>query len=100
MKFAVALALLFSLTSVSLPDAADARPGRTQSSAERRKPKVKAGDISGVETIKPQEPPSKDRESGRGWNGAYVGVNAGAGFGTTAGTNVVVPIGTASQAGK
>lgn len=57
---------------------------------------VKAGqNTGGLETIEPKE--DQERERG-GWNGSYVGVNAGAGFGATAGTNVVVPLGT--SAGK
>jgi len=100
MKSTIALVLLVSLTSVSIPGVADAQSGRIRPSAERRMPKVKAGDIGGVEMIKPQEPTSKDRESGSGWNGAYVGVNAGAGFGATAGTNVVVPFGASDRTEK
>ncbi|WP_036282982.1 hypothetical protein [Methylocystis sp. ATCC 49242] len=102
MNLAVTLALLFSLTSVSIPDVADAQPAHPRPFAGNQTPrsaraKVKASRVGGVETIKPQEPPSKDRESGSGWNGAYVGVNAGAGFGATAGTNVVLPFGASGQ---
>ncbi len=41
--------------------------------------------------------PKEDKERKQGdWNGSYFGVNAGAGFGATAGTNVVVPLGSSS----
>lgn len=58
-----------------------------------RQPNAKPVATGGVETIKPQEIPAKDTGNGAGWNGTYVGVNAGAGFGATTGTNVVVPFG-------
>jgi hypothetical protein len=47
----------------------------------------------GLEMIDPKE--DKERKQGD-WNGSYFGVNAGAGFGATAGTNVVVPLGSSS----
>ena len=85
MKFAVALPLLVSLTSISIPGVADAQLARPHSFAEGPTPrsaraKVKVHGVGGVETIKPQEPSSKDRKNGSGWNGAYGGVNAGAGL--------------------
>jgi hypothetical protein len=57
-------------------------------------------EAGGVETIKPQEAPSKDAADGNGWNGTNVGVNAGGSFGATTGTNVVVPIGTSGKSKK
>ncbi len=57
-------------------------------------------DVGGVETIKPQEVEPKGAGDANGWNGAYVGVNAGGSVGTTTGTNVVVPFGTSGQTGK
>jgi hypothetical protein len=50
--------------------------------------------------MKPQEATSKDAGDGKGWNGAYVGVNAAGSFGVTAGTNVVVPFGTSGKSEK
>lgn len=46
----------------------------------------------GLEVIEPKEEEEMARRQG-GWSGSYVGVNAGAGFGATAGTNMVVPLG-------
>jgi hypothetical protein len=105
MKFAVALPLLVSLTSVSIASAADAQSERPHSFAEgpttrSAGAKVKVHGVGGVETIKPGEPSSKDRKNGSGWNGAYVGVNAGAGFGGTAGTNIILPFGASGQPEK
>jgi hypothetical protein len=58
-------------------------------------PTAKHQEAIGLETIEPKE--DKERKQGN-WSGSYVGVNAGAGFGATAGTNFVVPFG--SSAGK
>ena len=59
--------------------------------------KSKSGDVSGVDTITPKEADAKATKNGSGWNGSYVGVNAGTSFGATAGTNVVVPLGSDNQ---
>jgi hypothetical protein len=55
--------------------------------------KSKSGDVSGVDTITPKEADDKTSKKGSGWNGSYVGVNAGTSFGATAGTNFVMPLG-------
>jgi hypothetical protein len=59
--------------------------------------KSKSGDVSGVEKITPKEADDKTTTNGSGWNGSYVGVNAGTSFGATAGTNVVIPLGSDSD---
>ena len=79
----------------SLPESVNAQPSAKHHSAAKST-MIKSG---GVETIKPQEAPAKDSD-GNGWNGAYVGVNAGRSFGATAGTNVVVPFGTSGKTEK
>jgi hypothetical protein len=82
--------------AASLPEAATA-----QSPSKHRHPaKPTMLEGGGVETIKPQEAPSKDTGGAAGWNGTYVGVNGGMGFGATAGTNVVVPFGTSGKSEK
>lgn len=85
MRAAIILAVSLS---VAAPLSASAQPSSKPATFARSKPPT----VRGVETIKPQETPSKD-EGAKGWNGSYVGVNAGTGFGATAGTNVVVPFG-------
>jgi hypothetical protein len=90
MKAAFAVALGLSL-AFSLP--ASAQPSARHSAGARSR----ASAAGGVETIKPQEAPSRDEGGVNGWNGRYAGVNAGMGFGATAGTNVVVPFGTGDQ---
>ena len=59
--------------------------------------KSKSGDVSGVDTITPKEAEDKTNQNGSGWNGSYLGVNAGTSFGATAGTNVVVPLGSSDN---
>lgn len=54
--------------------------------------KSKSDNVSGVDTITPKETDDKTNKNGSGWNGSYVGVNAGTSFGATAGTNVVIPL--------
>jgi hypothetical protein len=86
------LAITASL-ALPLPESANAQSSvKSHSSA-----KSKINETGGVETIKPQEE-SKVTGEANGWSGTYVGVNAGGGFGATAGTNVMVPFGT--SAGK
>jgi len=65
-----------------------------------RQPSGNPEATGGVETIKPQEGPTKDTGKSAGWKGTYIGVNAGAGFGATAGTNVVVPFGSQAKPEK
>jgi hypothetical protein len=55
--------------------------------------KSKSSDVSGVDKITPKEPDDKTTKNGSGWNGSYVGVTAGTSFGATAGTNLVIPLG-------
>jgi hypothetical protein len=91
MKRALVFTLLASLFAFPV-EATKAQPSnKIQQTKAKIKPVTASG---GVDTIPPQEPPSKDRDSAAGWNGSYVGVNAGMGFGATAGSNVVVPFGT------
>ena len=89
MKSTFIFAILATLV-VTLPEPTNAQ----SSTMSQPSTKSKAGASGGVEAITPQEPPSKETADGAGWNGAYVGVNAGRSFGATAGTNVVVPFGT------
>ena len=53
--------------------------------------------MSGVDTITSTEADDKTKKNDSGWNGSYVGVNAGTSFGATAGTNVVIPLGLSDQ---
>jgi hypothetical protein len=55
--------------------------------------KSKSGHVSGIDTIAPKEVDDKTINNGNGWNGSYVGVNAGTRFEATAGTNMVIPLG-------
>jgi hypothetical protein len=89
--FALAKAALF--LSITLDSASAQPPHKLQHPS----PKAKSLATGGVETITPQEPQSKDTGGAAGWNGSYVGVNAGMGFGATAGTNVIVPFGTSGK---
>ena len=93
MKTAVILAFVLSVAA-SL--SASAQPSSKHSATARSK----ATALSDVEAIKPQEQPPKEDSGVNGWNGSYVGVNAGMGFGATAGTNLVVPFGTSSSSDK
>jgi hypothetical protein len=95
MKLTFISAILAALV-VGLPEPANAQP----STMSQPSTKSKAAASGGVEAIKPQEPPSKETADGNAWNGAYVGVNAGRGFGATTGANVVVPFGTSGKSEK
>ncbi len=55
--------------------------------------KSKSGHVSGIDTIAPKEVDDKTINNGSGWNGSYLGVTAGTSFGATAGTNLVIPLG-------
>ena len=90
MKTTFALATVTLFLSITLEPAGAQPPHKLQHHPSKTKPLA----TGGVETISPQEPPSKDTRSAAGWNGSYVGVNAGMAFGMTAGSNVVVPFGT------
>jgi hypothetical protein len=94
-KAAFILAFLATLLAATQAGANDLVPHKAQRPAN-----AKPVATGGVETIKPREAPTKDTGDGAGWGGSYVGVNAGAGFGATAGTNVVVPFGSAPKPEK
>ena len=55
--------------------------------------KSKAIDVSAADAVQSKEAADKNTQKSSGWNGSYVGVNAGTSFGATAGTNVVIPLG-------
>jgi hypothetical protein len=59
--------------------------------------KSKSGDVSGVDTITSKGAANKTTKNNSGWNGSYVGVNAGTRFGATAVTNMVKPFGSSEQ---
>ena len=83
--------LLLGLSPVPM-ESAMAQPSKNLKTTHQTT--VKAGQNAGrLETIEPKE--DQGRERG-GWNGSYVGLNAGAGFGATVGTNLVVPLGSSS----
>jgi hypothetical protein len=92
-KISIVSALLVSAQSLTPIEAAMAETSKGVHSSHH--PTTKHQEAVGLETIEPKE--DKERKQGD-WNGSYVGVNAGAGFGATAGTNVVIPLG--SSAGK
>lgn len=92
-KICIVSALLVSAQSLILIEAAMAETSKGVHSPHH--PTAKRQEAVGLETIEPKE--DKEQKHGN-WNGSYVGVNAGMGFGATAGTNVVVPLG--SSAGK
>jgi hypothetical protein len=95
MKPLFTICIMASLAA-SLPESATAKP----SSKHRSPAKPMMMEVGGVETIKPLEAPSKDTGGAAGWSGTYVGVNAGMGFGATAGTNIVDPFGISEKTGK
>ena len=66
-----------------------AQPSKTPHSTV----KSKTNNVSGFDTITPKEADDKTTTNGSGWNGSYVGLNAGTSFGATAGTNLVIPLG-------
>jgi hypothetical protein len=87
--------LIFVLALQGLLAASVTEPAIAQPSAKNHGTATSTmKEAGGVETIKPQEAPSKDTGGAAGWNGTYVGVNAGMRFGAMARTNVVVPFGT------
>lgn len=51
----------------------------------------------GVDTLKANDADEIAKENNSGWNGSYVGVNAGTSFGATVGKNVVIPLGSDSD---
>ena len=95
MKPFIVFAAIVALAAIPTLATAQASP-KAQGPARNR-----TKEVGGVETIKPQEaarlPGVADAN---GWNGPYVGVNAGGSFGATAGSNVVVPFGTSGQSEK
>lgn len=93
MKPAVLLSFFLLVQTLISSDTAMAQPPKA-GRPSRHTPVQSTQTTGGLETIDPKE--DKEREQG-GWNGSYVGVNAGAAFGATAGTNVVVPLGTSED---
>ena len=89
MKPLLPLALSVLLLGIAPSDASSAQPSK----ATHPTVKSKSGDVSGVDTITPKEEDDRSSKNGSGWGGSYVGVNAGTSFGATAGTNVVIPLG-------
>ena len=81
--------LIVSLLGLSSLDRACAQPSKTSHSTVKSKPT----NVTGVDTITPKEADDKTTTNGSGWNGSYVGLNAGTSFGATAGTNLVIPLG-------
>lgn len=77
------------LVSSTSTDMAIAQPLKTAH------PMVKsnASDANGVDALHPKGADDKNTQKGNSWNGSYVGVNAGTSFGATAGTNMVIPLG-------
>ncbi len=86
----IILAMLVSSASI---ETAYAQPSKTTYSMV----KSKTGEVKGVDTITPKEADDKTTNNGNSWNGSYVGVNAGTSFGATAGTNLVIPLGSDSD---
>jgi len=93
MKPFAPLVLLVLLLGGTQLDIASAQPSK----ATHPMVKSKSGQVSGVDRITPKEADDKNTKNGSGWNGSYVGVNAGTSFGATAGTNVVIPLGPSDQ---
>lgn len=89
MNYISCLLLTATLSSSGLLSTASAQPLKTAHPMV----KSKAGDANGVDALQPKGEDDKNAQKGSGWNGSYVGVNAGTSFGATAGTNLVVPLG-------
>lgn len=91
MKFPKIITLITLMTSflVSLIGVAAAQPSK------RAQPMVKSktSDLKIIDTIESKEAEDKNARNGNGWNGSYIGANAGASFGATVGTNAVIPLG-------
>lgn len=87
----VSMFLILALSSVSV------EPAMAQPSKNVQTTRHTAGqsgkNTDRLETIQPKEKEDKANNNVSDWNGSYVGLNAGAGFGATAGANVVVPLG-------
>ncbi len=91
MKPTLILACLFVASSLFLLNPAMAQPPKSVKPIPHTG--INAGkSVGALEAIEPKETEEKARQP-VGWNGSYVGVNAGVGFGATAGTNIVVPLG-------
>ena len=85
--------LISTFISIALWDTVSAKPYKTPHSTV----KSKSTNVSGFDTITAKEADDKSTKNSSGWNGSYVGVNAGTSFGATAGTNVVIPLGSDSD---
>ena len=88
LKF-MALITLHASLFVLVLGLAEAEPSKTKHSTV----KSKTGNVTDVDTLQPKEADDKNAQKGSGWNGSYVGMNAGTSFGATAGTNLVIPLG-------
>ncbi len=86
----IIFAMLLSYTSVDL---AYAQSPKTNRSIIKPKTEI----VNSLNNLQPKEEANKTTKNGSGWNGSYVGVNAGTSFGATAGTNVVIPLGSDSD---
>ena len=82
----IIVAIIFGFASI---DMALAQPSKNTHPMV----KFKASDVNGVDMLQPREADDKNSQKASGWNGSYVGVNAGTSFGATTGTNVVIPLG-------
>ncbi len=97
MNAIMSYALIFVFLGIGSIEPSQAQPTRRVKPIHRTA--VEAGqNTGGLETVEPKEDGNKGAANAGGWNGSYVGMNAGMGFGVTAGTNVLVPLG--SPAGK
>jgi hypothetical protein len=88
LKFMTLITLQASLF-VFVLGIAEAEPSKTKHSMV----KSKTGDEIDVNTLQPKEADDKNAHKRSGWNGSYVGMNAGTSFGATAGTNLIIPLG-------
>jgi len=55
--------------------------------------KSKSVHVNGLDMLQPKEADDQGSQKASGWNGSYLGVTAGTSFGATAGTNLVIPLG-------
>ena len=89
MNYISCLLLTSTLSSFGLLSTASAQPSKTAHPMV----KSKASDVSDADTVQSKDTEDRTTTNGSGWNGSYVGANAGTSFGVTAGTNVVIPLG-------
>lgn len=91
MKFPKIITLIILKTSllISLLGVVAAQPSKTA----HRIPKSNTSVTKVIDTIESKESDDKSARNGNGWNGSYIGANAGTSFGATVGTNAVIPLG-------